>query len=252
MRRTSHSIHPFPSHFVANLRFSRALLLGSLLALGACAATELPASTGSTNSATTQADWSSFDLGPNDLVYFSLFGHPDFRTPESGVRVAPDGTLSVALLGDVKVSGKSASEARQLIEAGLGEFYPDPSVSFSVIDYASRRFFVLGDVVEPGPVSMDRPLTALEGLSMGGGFAPGANRKQVVILRFHGGDDVEVISFNALTPGLDGMVQVRPDDMIFAGRSGAGVFTERVLPYIQGVGLSLGQTVSLALALDRL
>jgi len=168
------------------------------------------------------------------------------------MRVAPDGTLSVALLGDVDVSDKSVSEARRAIEAGLSEFYANPSVTLSVIEYSSRRFFVFGDVIEPGPVPMDRPITALEALSMGGGFVSGANKEKVVIIRRHGAEDVEVIAFNAETPGPEGMVQVHPDDMLFVGRAGVGVFSDQVFPYIQGIGLTLVQISSLVLALERL
>lgn len=236
-------------------RFSYRLLAGCLaacLGLAACAATPLPESTGEIHSATTQADWSTFHLGPNDMLYMSVFGLPEFQSPEKGLRVAPDGSLSVHLLGDVPVAGKTAKEARELIREGLSKYYPDPSVSLTVLTYASRRFFVLGDVNTPGPVSMDRPVTALEGLSMGGGVLIGANSKQVSILRLHPDDEVEVIRFDARAPGLDGFVQLQPDDLIFVGKAGVGVFTEKVLPYLQGIGQTFAQGAALALALDRL
>jgi protein involved in polysaccharide export with SLBB domain len=230
---------------------SSRFLLSCVFFLVACSATKLPESTGDINTASTVVDWSDFDLGPNDLVHFSLFGHPEFRSPDDGLRVAPNGTLSVALLGDVNVSGISVSEARQVIEAGLGKYYPSPSVTLSVIEYSSRRFYIFGEMETPGPMVMDRPITAMEALSMGGGFLPGAYRERVVIIRRHEGDEVEVISLDAKTPNADGLVQVRPGDMLFVGKSGTGVFSEQALPYMQGIGLTLGQIASLILILDR-
>ena len=87
---------------------------------------------------------------------------------------------------------------------------------------------------------------------MGGGVLSGANREEVVIVRRHGEEDIEVIAFNAQTPGPDGLVQVRSEDLVFVQKSGVGSFAESVLPYMQGTGFTLSQIASLALAYDRL
>lgn len=222
------------------------------LVLAACAATDLPESTTDIDSRSTVVDDSDFHLGPNDLLYVSVFGQPEYSPPPTGIRVAPDGSLSLPLLGSVPVTGKSPEELRSFVEAGLSAYLNAPSVTVAVMDYASRRYFVFGEVKQPGPKVMDRPVTGLEALAMGGGFQPGANREEVVILRRHGDADIEVIAFDAETPGPDGLVQVRPDDFIFVGLAGVGVFSEGVQPYLQGVGYSLSQIASVALAYDSL
>ncbi len=219
--------------------------------LTACAATELPQSTTDVDSRSTVADLSDFNLGPNDLLYVAVFGQPAYSPPPTGVRVAPDGTLSLPLLGSLDVRGKSPEELRATVEAGLNEYLVAPSVTVAVMEYASRRFYVFGEVKTPGPKVMDRPVTALEALANAGGFQPGANRETVVIMRRHG-EAVEVIPFNAETPGPDGLVQVRPDDFVFVGMAGVGVFSDSVQPYLQGVGYTMSQIASVALAYDRL
>jgi len=224
----------------------------AILALAGCAATDLPESTTDVDSRSTVPDRSLFTLGPSDLLYVSVFGEPDYSPPATGVRVAPDGTLSLPLLGSVEVEGKSPEELRTLIEAGLTGYLREPSVSVAVMDYASRRYFVFGEVKSPGPQVMDRPVSALEALALGGGFQPAANRSDVVILRRHGESDVEVIPFNAETPGPDGLVQVHPDDFLFVGKAGVGVFSESIQPYLQGAGYTMSQIASVALAYDRL
>jgi polysaccharide export outer membrane protein len=226
-------------------------MAGLLVFLAACAATDLPDSTTDISTATTVADWSAFTIGPNDLLHVSVFGQPEYSPPSAGIRVAPDGTLSMPLLGSVPVADKSASEVRGILEAGLVKYLHEPSVTVAVLEYSSRRFYVFGEVKSPGPYPMDRPITALEALSFGAGFVAGANRESVVILRRHG-DDVEVLPFNAETPGPDGLVQVRPDDFVFVSKAGVGVFSESVLPYLQGIGFTVSQVASLALAYDRL
>lgn len=222
------------------------------LALASCAATDLPESTTDVDSRSTVPDRSLFTLGPNDLLYVSVFGQPAYSPPATGVRVAPDGTLSLPLLGSVAVEGKSPEELRSLVEAGLAGYLLEPSVSVAVMDYASRRYYLFGEIKNPGPIVMDRPVSALEALSMGGGFQPGANRSDVVIMRRHGDQDVEVIPFNGETPGPDGLVQVLPDDFLFVGKAGVGVFSESIQPYLQGAGYTMSQIASVALAYDRL
>lgn len=236
-----------PFHPVGTL-----LRLLTCIALTACAATDLPESTTDVDSRSTVPDRSFLTLGPNDLLFVSVFGQPEFSPPAQGVRVAPDGTLSMPLIGSVKVAGKSPEALRQVVEAGLAKFLIEPSVTVAVLEYASRRYFVFGEIKLPGPKVMDSPVSALEALAMGGGFTASANREQVVIMRRHGDSDVEVIAFNGETPGPDGLVQIRPNDFVFIGQSGVGVFSESVQPYLQGAGYTMSQIASIALAYDRL
>ena len=211
----------------------------------------LPESTGDFDTRNTSPDWSIFRLGPGDRVHLSVYGQPDFSSPDEGVRIAPDGSLSVPLLGAVPVEGKTAEEVRGTIEAALTTYLVDPSVTVWVAEYTSRRFHLLGEVEQPGPYPMDRPLTALEALSMGKGVKAGGNSGKVCILRPHGDDGIEVIPFDARIPGPDGLVQVHPDDVIFVSKSGVGRFSEQVLPYLQGIGYSLSQATSFAIIIDR-
>jgi polysaccharide export outer membrane protein len=222
------------------------------VAVAACKGPLLPESTTDVGTASTAVDWGAFTLGPNDLVHVSVLGQPELSSPSSGIRVAPDGSLSMPLLGAVPVNGLSAEEARRVIEAGLGEYLKKPSVSVSVVEYSSRRFYLFGEVKKPGPYAMDRPITALEALTFGEGLASGAFRERAVIVRRHGANEVEVIPFNAEVPGPDGLVQVRPDDFLFVAKSRVGNFSEDVMPYLQGLGFTLSQVASIALAYDRL
>jgi protein involved in polysaccharide export with SLBB domain len=234
-------------HSLRSLRAAAACILLT----AACSGPALPEATTDISTATTVADWSAFTLGPNDLVYVSVFGQPEYSPPAGGIRVSPSGTLSLPMLGSVQVAGKSADEVAGVVQAGLAKWLLEPSVSVAVLEQSSRRFYVFGEVKTPGPYVMDRPITALEALSSGGGLTASANGEQIVIVRAHG-EDIEVIAFNAVTPGPDGLVRVMPDDYVFVSKSGVGVFSESVMPYLQGVGFSMTQIASVALAYDRL
>ena len=67
---------------------------------------------------TTPASWRKrYELGPGDVINFSLFGRPELSRP--GFRVAPDGTVSYLQAQDIKVTGLTLDEARLAIEKGL-------------------------------------------------------------------------------------------------------------------------------------
>ncbi len=224
----------------------------AVLVLFSCSAPDLPHSTGTTQSASHNADWSIFTLGPNDRVHLVVMGHPEMSGPPEGLRISPDGTLGVPLAGAVPIQGMMPKDAALAIKAALAKSLRNPDVTLAVIEYESRQYFLLGAIDDPGPKTFNRPTTALEAASQGGKVLTGARRTQSVIIRRHSQEDIEVIPFNMDTPGYNGYVQIRPGDMIFIPRSGADRFREEATPYLQGIGLTLAQIASLALAYDRL
>ncbi len=231
------------------------VFISGCLFMGACSAPPAPLASidvGQPPAVAASPARDAFTLGPSDLLHVNVYGHAQASTPISGVRVAPDGTLSLPLAGVVKVEGLSVGEAASLIEDRLGSSLRNPSVSVSVLEYQSRRFYLFGEIKNTGAYPMDRPLSALEALSLGGGLLPGANDVRAFVIRKHGESDINVIPFNAQTLGPDGLIQVLPGDMLFVQKSGVGVFRESTLPYLQGVGFTLSQIASLALAYDRL
>jgi len=193
-------------------------------------------------------------LGPNDVVRASVHGHPELSTPETaeltGARVDPDGALSLPLVGPVAVGGMTLPEAREAVTAAYAKYVKEPRLDLSVVQYAARRFYLYGEVNQPGAYEMDRPLNAYEALSFGRGFEPQANRAKIVLLR-ETEDDVVVHIIDGETPDASGLVAIQPDDFIFVRRSGVGKFSEEVLPVLQGISSSLSSVATLILIEDR-
>jgi polysaccharide export outer membrane protein len=192
-----------------------------------------------------------FRLGPGDRVAVTVFSHPESSTPAEGVQLDLSGRLDLPLLGPLVLAGLTEDEARARITTELGRYLREPRVSLQLLEAASRRVYVLGEVDEPGPYVLDRPLTALQALSLAGGFRAGADRKTVALLR-GGPDALEVAFFDAATPGPDGMIPVQPDDMIFVRLSGAGTFRDQLLPIVQSLVPPFTALATLVLAADRL
>lgn len=221
-----------------------AAALAAVLASHGCKAPPLAQGNVPPSTIAAQFDWTAYTLGPGDLLAIAVFRHPEFSTPERGERVDPRGEVTLPLVGAVRVADLTPDEARAAIAERLAAYVVEPSVAVSVIEYGARRVYVFGQVATPGGFPLDRPLNALQALSLGGGFREGADREQVALVRADG-DRMEVHVFDAATPGADGLVAVQPGDFIFVRQSGAGTFREQVLPYVQGLAPIVGSVTNL-------
>jgi len=68
-----------------------------------------------------------YKIGSGDRFNISIYGEPEL-TIKDGV-VKPDGTLTISMVGDVKVSGMSINKAMDKISSKLQEYMQKPIVS---------------------------------------------------------------------------------------------------------------------------
>lgn len=190
-------------------------------------------------------------LGPGDRVAVKVLLHPEISTVEAGVLLDPAGQIDLATTGPVSLNGLTVDEARARLTAELARYVREPRVSLSLLELASRRVYVFGEVDRPGAYVLDRPLTALQALTLAGGFRPGADRDQVALLRGTR-EELQVHFFDAATPGPAGMVAVQPDDFVFVRLSGAGTFRDQILPIVQSLVPPITGLASVVLVADKL
>jgi polysaccharide export outer membrane protein len=225
-----------------------ATLAVSCLAL---ACTAPPLAVGNVESRVAEAAPPRIVLGPGDRISVVVFLHPENSTPAEGALIDPEGRLDMPLLGPVRLAGATPDEARAYLTEQLARFLKEPQVSVNLIVPASRRVYVFGEMERPGPYPLDRPLTALQALSLAGGFRPGADRTKVALLRGTR-DALQVYFFDGATPGADGLVMVQPDDFLFVRLSGAGTYRDQMLPVVQSLMPPITGFASLLLVADQL
>jgi polysaccharide export outer membrane protein len=96
----------------------------------------------------------------------------------------------------------------------------DSEVSVS-LEQAAAAVYVSGEVLRPGKVSFDRPMTALEAIMESGGFSKFADPKRVILIRRQ--DDRQqryVLNLNDTLAGADSRpFDVRPYDVIYVSQS---------------------------------
>ena len=202
-------------------------------AASGCLAPSLPESTVEDADASfAPFDPTPYGLGAHDQLRVTVLNHPELSTQGAGQLVDAEGWLSLPLIGAISVDRRQPEEVRAEIEERLARWIRAPSVTVAVVAYGARQLFVLGHVASPGVYELDRPLTALQALTMCGGFQSGADRDNVVIVRRVNREDLSVCVFDAASPGPDGMIRIEPDDLLFVRQTGSGTFAEQARPVL--------------------
>lgn len=119
-------------------------------------------------------------IGVTDLVSIQVYKSPDISLMAGMVR--PDGVVTIPLVGDVIVAGKTPSVVREELKKRFSEYVKDATVNITVAGFNSYRFLVSGFVNKPGSYSQKFFVTITEALAMAGGPNKFAG-DQVVIYR---------------------------------------------------------------------
>ena len=89
----------------------------------------------------------TYRIGPGDRIDVRVYGHDDLGV---STRVGPDGAIGMFFIGQVSVSGKTLSEARDAIQEGLAPYVKHPVVGVTVPEVSSETVTVSGAVARPG------------------------------------------------------------------------------------------------------
>jgi len=122
---------------------------------------------------------SSYFPGPDDVLVVSVWKEEALKNE---VVVRPDGKISVPLVGDILVQGRSVEEVRQEIQTKMDEFSPGAPVSVMVTKVLSPKVYVVGKVLRPGMFLMPENMTVMQALALAGGFTPFAARGDILVL----------------------------------------------------------------------
>jgi polysaccharide export outer membrane protein len=120
----------------------------------------------------------------------------------------------------VNAAGKSLTSFQGELTSLYQPHLQDPTVIVSV-ESAASGVYVSGEVLRPGKIPLDRPMTALEAVMEAGGFTKFANPKQVIVVRNQGGKNQRyVLNMNDALYGTDSSpFYVRTYDVIYVKQS---------------------------------
>jgi protein involved in polysaccharide export with SLBB domain/capsular polysaccharide biosynthesis protein len=119
-----------------------------------------------------RAEWEkNLTLGPGDVLSFALYGEPTLARIETAI--GPDGRISYLEAQDVIASGLTVDGLRQRMDDALGKYRRSPRTIVTPVSYHSKKYYVLGKVVQRGVYTLDRPTTVLEALARAKGIESG-------------------------------------------------------------------------------
>lgn len=127
-----------------------------------------------------------YRIGPKDLLELTVIGFQDLNRQ---YRVSEEGKISLPYLGELQVEGMTKSDLEKRLVQLLGEKYlENPQVSVVIVEYQSRRVFLIGAVAKPGPYELMGRLTLLKLISQAGGLTADAGSEIVVMRQLPDGD----------------------------------------------------------------
>lgn len=131
-------------------------------------------------------------IGVGDVLEVQIWKEPDLSRT---VTVRLDGKISLPLAGDVQAAGKTTGELDQFLEKEISDLVTEPAVSVMLVENRSRRYYIVGQVGQPGEFPIEFPLTILQAIARSGGFQEWAKREEIKVVRRTGGKE-EFLSFD--------------------------------------------------------
>jgi len=141
----------------------------------------------------------NYSIGFEDVLNIDVWNEPGISRT---VPVRRDGKISLPLLNDVQAAGLTPMQLSSEIEEKLHATVLRPQVTVIVTQMSSQRIYIVGQVIRGGAYPLAPDLTAMQALSVAGGFTPFANLKKIYIMRTENGEDkILPINYKELASG---------------------------------------------------
>ncbi|SDA78044.1 polysaccharide export outer membrane protein [Algoriphagus alkaliphilus] len=153
-----------------------------------------------------QTNMMAMNMGQNggDLFYMN------------GYALDQNGKVDLPLVGEVKLVGLTAEEAKKLIEEKVKPFVPDDF--FVRVRLGGIRFSSLGEFNAPGKVTiLQNRVTIFEAIAASGDMTTIAKRDEVIMLRqYPDGSQIHKINLNDRNLLSSEYYFIRPNDVLYA------------------------------------
>lgn len=121
-------------------------------------------------------------LGAGDQIRVTVFGHTDLS---GEFQVGSNGRVSLPLVGEMSVSGKTVEDMEQEIVSKLQpDYLKNPQVSVEVLNY--RPFYILGEVNQPGSYPYVNGMRIINAVALAGGYTYRADEDDLWVTRTNG------------------------------------------------------------------
>ena len=171
----------------------------------------------------------AYRLQPGDTIQVSVWQEPKL---DRQLVVAPDGTISMPLVGHVKASGRSAQQVEMSIKERLkSQYQSELDVTVSLVaqppvkeeEEIDPSIFVMGEVNKPGEFIIKKRTTLMQALALGGGLSAFAAQRRIQVHRkIDGRDEIHEFDYRAFEQGQEvaGNIVLRPGDVVVVPERG--------------------------------
>ena len=139
---------------------------------------------------------STYRIGVGDVLHVSVW-REDSLTQTVVVRT--DGKITLPLVSEISVLGKTPLAVQQMLTESYAEFVSRPEVTVTVAEVNSQVVYILGEVQRPGAYPFVQTLGPLQLIARAGGLTPYAKKKGIYVLR--GGGQRVTFNYDKLIKG---------------------------------------------------
>ena len=183
-------------------------------------------------------------IKPGDTLNLIVLGEADFTRH---IVVNPQGTVTLPLINDMKVTGMTTMQAAEEIAGQLKKFIKNPQVSVELLDAGKIQVTVSGEVKNPGLVALPYGARLIDVIMAVGGYTPTADLSEVKVS--HPGSEssatVDLSKF-LLSGDSETNIMVASGDTVFVPSSEGTIGSILVLGAVLQAGsrpLTQGMTV---------
>lgn len=163
----------------------------------------------------------AYVLGPGDILDVQVWDNKDLSQT---VFVAPDGKISLPLIGQIQAGGKTIQQLQDELTKQYSKAVKVPSVAVILKEINSRPVHLVSGFVKTGVIQLTRPMRLIEILPLGGGINSLADGERGFIVR---GNEKILVNIDKLLMGdISQNVTLEPFDSI--------VIPNAEMVYVQG------------------
>ncbi len=155
-----------------------------------------------------------YKIGIGDILQVTTWKEEDLTFDKVFVR--NDGKITIPLLDDIQAAGRTTMELKKIIETGLAEFVEAPTVTVTLANPGSQRYYILGEVIGVGEYPLIKKLTVVQAFALAKGFTEWAAKDEIILYRRDNGKEQMIkIDYDDITDGKLGKdIQLKADDII--------------------------------------
>jgi polysaccharide export outer membrane protein len=122
----------------------------------------------------------AYVVDPPDLIRVEFLNDPELSRDAT---VRSDGYVVLPLAGEVKVAGLTTLEIREVLDDLYAEYYKEPELLVSVLQYRSKQIYLYGEVLVQGPQPYTGYATVIDAIGMAKGLTSRASWRKARVAR---------------------------------------------------------------------